>query len=173
MFHALMTMADESVRQMQATQARLLETVAQGPAGTPDHARLALVPLKHLNACHGVLGHLAARQMRVCQGLLAAALSPLPDASVLADVLEMQQAIARRLAAQQARFLADLGDIAAGAGNMKQANTLSKLMDQEYDFFARIHALLVGQASALVELMENVQIGYGYLLTRRIEGAAP
>jgi hypothetical protein len=175
MFQALMTMADESVRQLQHTQARLLgtPTPAPTPANAPGHAHVAMVPLKHLNAYQEVLGHMAARQMHICQGLLASAFKPVAAASIPMELVQMQQAIFQRLSAQQTQFLEDLAELAAGAGGMKKANTMSKLMEQEYDFFAQIHALLAGQATTLMELMESIQIGYGYLLTRKAEGDAP
>src|SRR6185369_3974222 len=168
MFQALMTMADQSVRQLHHAQARLLQTqtptTAPTPASAPGHAHVAVVPLKHLNAYQEVLGSMAARQMQICQGLLASAFKPVPDASLPMEFLQMQMAIFQRLSAQQTQFLEDLAEVAAGAGSMKRTNTLSKLMDQDYDFFAQINALLVGQATTLMELMESIQIGYSYLL---------
>lgn len=172
MFQALMTMADESVRQLHDAQARLLQGAASTPGQAPDPAHLAHLPLKHLSAFHTVLGNMAARQVHLSRGLLASAFQPVPDASVLIGALQMQQAILQRLTTQQTQFLQDLTELVAGAGSIGKANTMSKLMDQEYDFFAQFNALLTGQATALMELMESAQIGYGVLFSRKAAGEA-
>lgn len=166
MFQALMTMADESVRQLHDAQARLLRNAAATPGQAPDHPHPAHLPLKHLSAFHTVLGNIAARQVHLSRGLLASAFQPVPDASMLIEAVQMQQAILQRLTTQQTQFLQDLNELVASAGSIGKANTMSKLMDQEYDFFAQFQALLTGQATALMELMESAQIGYGYLFSR-------
>lgn len=169
MFQALMTLADESARRLQDTQARLLQTGAS-PASAPDQAHLARIPLQHLGAFHSVLSNIAARQLQLGQGLLASAFQPAPNAAVMMEALQMQQAVFQRLGALQSQFMEDLAELAVGAASMKKANTLSKLMDQEYDFVAQFNALLTGQVTSLVELLENIQVGYGVLLARRVEG---
>lgn len=170
MFQALMKMADDSVRQLQDTQAKLLQGATPVTAKTQDYSQLAQIPLQHLGAFHSVLGSIASRQVQLCQKLLASAFNPVPNASVLIDALQLQQAIVQRLMVQQTQFMDGLAQIAAGAAHIKKANTLSKLMDQEYDFFSQFNDLLSGQATALMELMENAEIGFGVLLSRRLEG---
>lgn len=171
MFHALMTIADESVRQMQHNHSRLLQSMARPPAGVPDQPHPAQIPLRHLSALHGALGDMGARQVHLCHGLLASLLKPVPDASVLLDLMQMQQVVLQRLSTLQNQFMADLGDLMAGAATVGRANTVSKLMDQEYDLVARFNALVVAQFTALLELTENVQVNAGYLLTRKAEDA--
>ena len=168
MFKTLMTMADESVRQMKHSHLRLLETVA--PAPQPA-AQPALAPLKHLNAYHTLASNLAARQARMVQDWWTLACNPVADGSLLVEMLQMQQAVFQRLAAQQAEAVRGLTAIAAEAGHVRKANTLSKLMEEEYDLAAQFNALFVAQITALVELAENVQVNAGYLRTRKAEDA--
>lgn len=172
MFKTLMTMADESVRQLQHSHLRLLKTVAPEPeqpgrAGAPSTP----APLKRLNAYHTLASNLAARQARMVQDWWTLACNPVADGSLLVEMLQMQQAVFQRLAAQQAETVQGLAAIAVGAGHVRKANTLSKLMEDEYDLAAQFNALLVAQFTAWVELAENVQVNAGYLLTRKVEDA--
>jgi len=170
MFQALMTMAGASVRQLQESQARLLRSVAPATTETKDYSQFAQLPMLHLGAFHSVLGSIASRQVQLGQKLLTSAFRPAPGASMLVDALQLQQAIVQRLMAQQTQFMDELAEIAAGAAHIKKANTLSKLMDQEYDLFSQFSALLSAQATAFMELMESAEIGFGVLLSRRLEG---
>ncbi len=174
MFESFMKLADDSVRQMQQAQDRWMSSLsaAQSGGAVPPQGATPMIPLQHLGAYHQVLGNIAARQVQLCQGLLAAAFRPEPDASLIVDLVQMQHSVLQRLADQQTQFIADLGALMAGAASAPKSNTLSKLMDQESDFFGQLHDLMSNQATNLVELMESLQMGCGYLVTRKLAGTA-
>lgn len=172
MFESFMKLADDSVRQMQEAQDRWVASVTAGKSGSAPAGQVAspLIPLQHFGAYHQVLGTIAARQIQLSQGLLAAAFRPEPDVSLVVELVQMQHAVLQRLAQQQTQFITDLGGLLAGITSVPQSNTLSKLLDQEFDFFGQLHALMSDQTTSLVELMESLQMGCGYLVTRKLAG---
>jgi hypothetical protein len=175
MFQALMKIAEDSVRQfqeLQHTQSRLLEAVAPGNDKPAGKNNLALVPMQRLSSYHALLTKMASRQMFIYQGAWSLALKPDLVPSLLSEGLELQHAIVQRLAAQHAQIVQGVDELAEDVGGLKKANTMSKLMEQEYNLFAQLGSMLVGQATALMELLENIQISYGYLLTRKTQDEA-
>ncbi len=175
MFQVLMTMAQDSVRQLQGlhqSQTRLLKSLAPAPAGAPAHAQMAMLPVFRLANYQDLIGKAFTRQLLNYQGLWSLALAPERQGAVLTESLQMQGAIFQRLAAQQAQWTQGLEDLAKLVAGIRDVNTLSKLMEQEYNVTARLGALLNEQATATMELMESIQIGYGYLLEREQRGSA-
>lgn len=173
MYKALTTIAENSVRQMQdlqQTQARLLANLTPA-AGAQVTANRALQPLSHLGTYQELITQTITRQVRTYQGLWNLALQPRLDASLWAEGLAIQAAVMQRLATQQAQWVQGLESIASEIGSLKKVNTLSKLMDQESDIGARLNALIMGQATSMMELMESVQISIGYLVAQKEQEA--
>lgn len=169
MFNALTTLTEDSVRQLQSLQnahARLLETLVPPAREASGPTHPALLPVTRLQAYHELFGKLASRQLLGLQGLWSWMLQPRFDYQVLDEGLAMQRAILERLATQQTEWVQGLQTLATEMAGIRNVNTLSKLMDQEYDVVSQFGALLSGQATAMMELLENIQIGTGYLLAR-------
>lgn len=169
MFNALTTLTEDSVRQLQtlqSAQARLLETLVPPAREASSQTHPALLPLTRVHAYHQLFGKLASRQLLGLQGLWSWMLQPRFDYEVLNEGLAMQRAILERLATQQTEWVQGLETLATEAAGLRNVNTMSKLMDQEYDIVSQFGALLSGQATAMMELLENIQIGTGYLLAR-------
>ena len=95
-------------------------------------------------------------------------LSPRPDFSLIAETIQMQQAALARIATVQTESIRKIAELTAGATGIRKANTLSKLVDQEYDLVSGFGAILAEQTTAMVELLESLQIGYGYLVAQRL-----
>lgn len=172
MYQALVNIAQESVRQladMQHSHTRLLKSLV--PVEAPAHAQVALSPLLRLANYQQLLGNALTRQLLNCQGLWSLALQPARQSSALSESLAMQGAILQRLAAQQSQWQQGFEDLAQLVGGIRDVNTMSKLMEQEFNVLARLGALLNSQATATMELMESMQIGYGYLLARQEQPA--
>ncbi|WP_051975315.1 hypothetical protein [Cupriavidus necator] len=55
---------------------------------------------------------------------------------------------------------------------IRRANSVSKLMEQEFDLLARFVLLLSDQAVDLVTLQENVEVNTGYWLGQKAAAAA-
>jgi hypothetical protein len=172
MFNALTALTEDSVRQLQTLQSahsRLFETLVPPAreASSPTHP--ALLPAMRMQAYQELFGKLASRQLLGLQGLWSWMLQPRFDYEVLNEALAMQRAILERLAIQQTEWVQGLETLANEMSGIRKVNTLSKLMDQESDIVSQFGALLSGQATAMMELLENVQIGTSYLLARHTD----
>lgn len=175
MYTALTTIAEDSLRQMhefQQAHAGMLARLASAPVPADNlPAVVPPLPLGRLNAWQELITQSVTRQMQSCQALVRLAMQPQKDASLLTESLAIQAAVMKRLATQQAQWLEGLQAIASEAASVKKVNTLSKLMDQESDLYARFSALLASQATATMELIESVQISVGYLVEQKEDAA--
>lgn len=169
MYTALTTIAEDSLRQMHEFQRARAGMLAQlaGASAVSAPATLPALPLGRLNTWQALVTQSVTRQMESCQALLCLAMRPQQDASLFTEGLAIQAAVMKRLATQQAQWLEGLQAIASEAAGVKKVNTLSKLMDQESDLYARFNALLTSQATATMELIESVQISIGYLVEQK------
>lgn len=61
----------------------------------------------------------------------------------------------------------------AESSRPKTANTASKLVSQEFDVMSQALILLGLQSTGFVELMENINISYGYWLNRKLSQNEP
>ena len=52
--------------------------------------------------------------------------------------------------------------------SIKGANTVSKLVEQEFNLMAQIGQLLLNQTTNLVALQENVEVAYAYWLNEKL-----
>jgi hypothetical protein len=120
---------------------------------------------------HWLAAQTVSRQMRIYKGLWNVTLQPPLAASLWNECLTLQAAVMQRLATQQMQWIQGLEAIAAEIGNLKKANTLSKLMDQDTDISGRLNALIMGQAASTMELLENVHINIGYLVAQKEQEA--
>lgn len=118
---------------------------------------------------HSLGENLLIRQVRLARDAWACAWRPGVDLTLWQQQGQLQKAVLERVAAQQAESARELLAILLGAGRTRHANTLSKLMEDEYNVFAQLSALCVAQATAYMELAENAQVNSGYLLSRQLE----
>lgn len=167
---ALSTLAEDALRQMQQlhqAHVRLLTSLAPAPGTLP--ALPSSPQFGHLGQWQELITQSVTRQMQSCQAMMRLAAQPRLDASLFTESLAIQAAVMQRLATQQTQWLEGLQAIATEAASVKKVNTLSKLMDQESDLYARFNALLASQATATMELIESVQISVGYLVAQKEE----
>lgn len=175
MFQSMIKTADASVRHMQElqqVQARLLERLAPASKLAPAAVLPALAPLHRLHQYQALFGHAGTRHLHGIHGLWQFALKLGQDDSIVAELLAMQRAIIDNLATQQVEWVGDMKSLAEEVASLKKVNTMSKLMEQEYNVCALYGALLVGQATKLINLFENAQIGYGYLFAQQVPANA-
>ncbi len=93
------------------------------------------------------------------------------DAQTWEELLSMQAAVWQRLQQQQADWVAGCQALVHDYAQLKQANTLSKFVEQEYNAMAQLGALISAQAASLGGLMENLQVDLGYWVTQK-QGSA-
>jgi hypothetical protein len=48
------------------------------------------------------------------------------------------------------------------------ANTMSKLVEQEFDLVGQWHEMMSGQATDVVSLLENLDVNYGYWVAEKL-----
>lgn len=120
---------------------------------------------------HALLGGWATRA--VGNGVAAASLGPFAvDAQAWTELFQLQAAVIRRLHEQQQQNLLGWAGWLQERARLKRANTMSKLVEQEFDLLARFMMLLSDQAVNLVTLQENVEVNTGYWLGQKAAAAA-
>jgi len=164
MFHTLMTLADTAAQHARASGHTIADVRTAATHGVP-----ALLPMQRLGAYQDVLTNMGARQFALAKGMATMGAFPAIDMSSFIQLAQLQQAAINRMSDINIKTVKALADIVTSASSVQKANTLAKLMDQEYDLMARCHAVLADQSVAVMGLIENLQIGCGYLFAQRIE----
>jgi hypothetical protein len=90
------------------------------------------------------------------------------DAQTWGELFQMQQAIFQRLALQQQAWLQGWAGWNQQRAQMRAANTVTKLVEQECNLIAQIGQLLIDQTTNLVALQENVEVSYAYWLNQKL-----
>jgi flagellar hook-length control protein FliK len=127
----------------------------------PVHA-----PVAHAQKLSLMLGQVVARS--IGNQVAMAWLLPLhSDPQTWQELLAMQAAVWQRLRQQQADWTAGCTQLIQDYGQLRQANTLSKFVEQEYDAVAQFGALVKSQAADLAGLVENVQVDFGYWVSQK------
>lgn len=173
MIQQMMSVLSDATRQLHAAQRRQLElfqTLALTPARKAAPAHPATLAVDRAVTYQSLAHDAFVRQMMAVQALFSLAWQPDRQDYGIAEAAEMQRAILARLQAQQAELGAGLAAVGQTASGVRKADTLSKLMEQEYNVAAQLGALLNGQLTAMVGLMESMQIGYGYLIASKAGG---
>lgn len=102
-------------------------------------------------------------------GAKAMTLAPFSlDPQVVTEWLQLQSAIAERLQSQQQVWLQGWALWLEERAQVRRANTMSKLMEQEMDLLGRFVLLLSGQMVDLVTLQENVEVNTGYWVSQTL-----
>ncbi len=127
-----------------------------------DHALPQAAALPNHVPRHGqLLGNLASRH----QHNLTASLALLPallHTDTWLGLAQLQTASLQKLLAQQDSWLAQWQGWLHSASQLGQANTVSKLMEQEMNLTLRAVQILGQQAVDLASLQENLEVNYGY-----------
>lgn len=134
----------------------------------PHAAALALSPGPVLRAqkLHLMLAQFGARGA----GTAFAMATTLPmrmDPQDLAELSAMQQAVVDRLRKQHHSWIEGLGVLMQERTERRQANTLSKYVESEYNLVAQFGALLADQAAQMAGLMETIQVDLGYWIAQK------
>jgi hypothetical protein len=142
------------------------EPASSGPLQVMPQTKPAM-PLQRVQKLHLLLGQMASRSLG--NEIASATVLPLrADAGTWQELLAIQQAVWQRLQSQQTDWLQGCTGLAREYGQLRQANTVSKFMEQEYNAVAQFSALLSNQATALIGLMENIQVDYSYWISQKL-----
>ncbi len=90
------------------------------------------------------------------------------DTESLDELLQMQQAVWRRLLDLQSGWMQEWKSWIAYADQIKGANTMSKLAEREGNIIAQLTQILGNQASDLVGLQENIHVDYSYWINQKL-----
>ncbi|RDK05017.1 hypothetical protein [Cupriavidus lacunae] len=90
------------------------------------------------------------------------------DAQVLTELFQLQSAIVLRLQAQQQGWMLGWTAWLQERAQVKRANTMSKLVEQELDLLSRFGLLLSNQMVDLVTLQENIEVNTGYWVAQTL-----
>ena len=129
-------------------------------------------PLVRAQTLHGLLQQMAWRGA----GVQVAAAVTLPwhagDAATWQELWALQTAVAGRLQAQQQAWVDGCAALWQDYAQLGRANTVAKVMDQEFGAAARFGALVKDQVAGFAELMENAQVNWAYWLSQKSSGQA-
>jgi len=84
------------------------------------------------------------------------------------ELLQMQGAVVKQLHELGQTWLQGMSAWTQECTELKAANTMSKVVEQEFDLIGQFGKLMTDQATALVNLMEGVQVGYGYWVDEKL-----
>ncbi len=140
--------------------------VSHPGASAPAPAAAPATVAHHVKRA-AVLGSWSARTVR--SSLDAAQLMALrPDADTWHDLIDLQEAALRQLfqlgEAWQAGFAAWTRECA----QMRTANTLSKLTEQDFNMIGGFGQLVSQQITDWVTVMEGIQVGCAYWLRQKV-----
>lgn len=136
---------------------------------SPPAAQPPLAPppaVEHLLKRHALLSRQLAQATQ--HGWSTAALLPFTtQPQTWQELLQLQQAVVQQVQQLQHGWIdgwtAWLGEFA----QLKRANTMSKLVEQEFNLVAQFVLLLQGQATDWTNLQENIEVNYGYWLSEQ------
>ncbi|WP_077033595.1 hypothetical protein [Pelomonas sp. KK5] len=161
---------------MQKIHGTMMDAVAPNKEGAlPQagwHFLEAQLPLAWAPLARGLALQLAAAQWlarQSAQALQAGAVLPTLalDPQAQRDGIELASGVADQCRALQAQWLQGLGDLGGELGQLRQANTLSKYLDQEMNLGQQGLALIGTQLTAATRLAENVQNNLAWFFAPR------
>jgi hypothetical protein len=90
------------------------------------------------------------------------------DAQTWNELLQMQEAVWRRQWQLSEDWIRGWTAWTQEFAQIKGANTMSKLVEQEFNMVARLGQLLSDQATDLVALRENIEVDYAYWVNEKV-----
>lgn len=91
------------------------------------------------------------------------------EASTWSEFLDMQVAVGKRLQQQQENWFTGLAGLVEEFGELKRANTMSKIIEQQCNLMAQFGLLMQNQTTNLLELQDNIEISYGYWASEKLK----
>jgi hypothetical protein len=91
------------------------------------------------------------------------------DGETFREFLSLQNAVISRALKQQESLIDGFMDVIGKYKGMKNVNTLSKYVEQEYDIVSQCGNLINKQVTGWTGLLENIQVDYAYWLSQKKE----
>ncbi len=153
-------------------QPAVRELIPMAPSATsqgPVHAHVMGTPMSRVNHMQNLCAQLMTRSLGNQLG--ASHVLGGGDAEVWKELGDIQTAVMHRFQQQQDAWQQGLSGVWQEYLQLRKVNTLSKLVEQEYNVGMQLSALCINQAVNLTALFENIQIDMGYWLAQK-QGAA-
>lgn len=84
------------------------------------------------------------------------------DLSTWGELLHLQEAFAKRLIQQNQAWLQGWAELFHQREQLTSANTVSKLVEQEFNLVGQLGQLVGDQVTNFMALLENAQVSYSY-----------
>ncbi|KMO29127.1 hypothetical protein VQ03_29510 [Methylobacterium tarhaniae] len=94
-----------------------------------------------------------------------------PDSRIIDELCEMQGAFAKQLWKIDQDWRAGLMRIYEGSLSLRRANTVSKVVEQDFNLIGQYGDLVTNCMTSVATLVENTNVGYSYWLAKKIEAA--
>ena len=142
----------------------------------PAHPKRAPLPLPLVPVARGFALQSLVKQVATSQSAQAMQIGmALPglafDAGAAPQGLAFADAVVKQCMTLQAQWIDGLTELAEEMGQMREANTVSKYVDQEMNLVQQGLGLMSNQLTATARLMENIQFSAVWWLTQRAQGS--
>lgn len=154
-------------------------SVGSKTSATPDVAAEseALASSALTSAAHALTAQRLAKKYATSMannGALSLGLATrLWDPEVWSESMQLQAAILRRLQAQGQNWRTGCTVLLQDYGQLRQANTMSKLLEKQCNLSSQFAQLLGNQATNFVALLENIDVDYGYWASQKTSAPPP
>lgn len=142
---------------------------AKPEAPTLQEVAVKMVPaaIGHILKAHSMLSRSIGRTLS--NGMFTAGLAThFMEPQLWSDVTQMQNAILQRLKQQGDSWLKGCAILMQDYVQIKQANTMSKLVEKQYNLVTQWNQLIGDQTTNLMGLQENIEVDYGYWASQKL-----
>ena len=102
-------------------------------------------------------------------GMFTAGLATqLANPDVWDESVQLQRAVVQRLQEQNEDWLKGCAILMQDYVQIKQANTMSKLVEKQFNLVTQWSQLLSDQTANLIGLLENIEVDYGYWASQKL-----
>lgn len=125
------------------------------------------VAMQHALTLHTLMSGWLTRAAN--SGIAAVKLNPFAaNPQTWGELLQLQGAVMQQLQQQQQDWLRGWAAWTQEAAQIKHVNTMSKLVEQEFNLVAQFVQLLSEQATNFVNLQENIEVNYSYWVSEEL-----
>lgn len=89
------------------------------------------------------------------------------DPTVWSEAMQLEAAVLRRLHTQGLNWRKGCTILLEDYEQLRQANTMSKLMEKQSNLMTQFAQLLTSQATDFIALLENIDVDYGYWASQK------
>lgn len=108
------------------------------------------------------------RHWRTLTGLNALSVQPAQQLSLMAESMELQQAVQQRLTELYENWVSGLAAVSRTALGTQHVNTADKLLEGDMNTVLQFSSLCVDQLTALTQLAQNIQVNAALMVERHL-----